>query len=345
MSGVILVPRPPGHLGEALVRGCAPPAARSAASICSRRRTPQRRRDDRRSGRSSSAAWTVVAVLHAATLHRPHVATRSRQAFVDTSITGTLNLLESAVRGACAVHLHQHDERVRRRARAAAGAPSAWITEAVVPVPKNIYGATKVAAEDLCALAHRNQGLACLHPAALAVLPGDRRRSDRRPPRTRNETSRPTSTSTGASTSRNVVDAHLCALERADALGFGRYIISATTPLRPAAWPSAARRPPAIVRRRVPGWEAAYGGSAGAWRPRSIGSTTTRAREALGWRPRRLRRRGRARAQPAGGEIPQPARARDRRQGYHPDARGEPPAAPAAGGIAAPIRDIRDPCA
>src|SRR5438046_2360354 len=36
------------------------------------------------------------AVLHAATLHKPHVATHPRQAFVDTNVTGTLTLLEAA---------------------------------------------------------------------------------------------------------------------------------------------------------------------------------------------------------------------------------------------------------
>jgi nucleoside-diphosphate-sugar epimerase len=39
----------------------------------------------------------VEAVFHAATLHKPHIATHSRQDFVDTNITGTLNLLEKAV--------------------------------------------------------------------------------------------------------------------------------------------------------------------------------------------------------------------------------------------------------
>ncbi|KAG7144292.1 hypothetical protein HYQ46_006968 [Verticillium longisporum] len=34
------------------------------------------------------------------------------------------------------------------------GSPAAWIDEAVVPIPKNIYGVTKVAAEDLCRLVH-----------------------------------------------------------------------------------------------------------------------------------------------------------------------------------------------
>ena len=38
------------------------------------------------------------AVIHAATLHKPHVGTHSRQAFIDVNISGTLNLLEAAVR-------------------------------------------------------------------------------------------------------------------------------------------------------------------------------------------------------------------------------------------------------
>ncbi|MED5815402.1 NAD-dependent epimerase/dehydratase family protein [Mycolicibacterium sp. 050232] len=37
--------------------------------------------------------------------------------------------------------------------------PAAWIDESVSPVPKNMYGVTKAAAEDLCQLAHRNHGL------------------------------------------------------------------------------------------------------------------------------------------------------------------------------------------
>lgn len=37
------------------------------------------------------------AIVHTATLHKPHVGTHSRQDFVDTNISGTLNLLEEAV--------------------------------------------------------------------------------------------------------------------------------------------------------------------------------------------------------------------------------------------------------
>jgi hypothetical protein len=36
------------------------------------------------------------------------------------------------------------------------------VTEDVAPVPKNIDGVTKAAAEDLYQLFHRNSGLACL---------------------------------------------------------------------------------------------------------------------------------------------------------------------------------------
>src|SRR4051812_31377288 len=39
----------------------------------------------------------VDAVLHAATLHKPHVGSHTRGDFVETNITGTLTLLEEAV--------------------------------------------------------------------------------------------------------------------------------------------------------------------------------------------------------------------------------------------------------
>ena len=38
----------------------------------------------------------IDAVIHTATLHKPHVASHARQDFVDINITGTLNLLEEA---------------------------------------------------------------------------------------------------------------------------------------------------------------------------------------------------------------------------------------------------------
>src|SRR6185436_4463024 len=105
----------------------------------------------------------VDAVLHTATLHKPHVATHSRQDFIDTNISGTHNLLDAAVaNGARAFVFTSTTSAFGDALQPAAGEPAVWITEDVMPVAKNIYGATKLAAEDLCRLAWRNQRLPCL---------------------------------------------------------------------------------------------------------------------------------------------------------------------------------------
>jgi UDP-glucose 4-epimerase len=57
----------------------------------------------------------VRAVLHAATLHKPHIATHRRWDFIDTNVTGTLNVLRKpSMPGVEGRRLHEHDQRVRR---------------------------------------------------------------------------------------------------------------------------------------------------------------------------------------------------------------------------------------
>src|SRR5204862_597867 len=105
----------------------------------------------------------VEAVLHAATLHKPHVATHGRQDFVDTNVTGTLNLLEEALRARVRAFVYTSTTSAFGRAlMPPPGAPAAWITEDVRSVPRNVYGVTKTAAEDLCELVHRDSDLPCL---------------------------------------------------------------------------------------------------------------------------------------------------------------------------------------
>jgi nucleoside-diphosphate-sugar epimerase len=103
------------------------------------------------------------AVVHAATLHKPQVATHTKQQFVDANVTGTLTLLEDAVAASIGRFVFTSTTSAFGRALSPPpGAPAAWITEDLAPVPRNIYGVTKTAAEDLCQLVSRDHGLPCV---------------------------------------------------------------------------------------------------------------------------------------------------------------------------------------
>ncbi len=79
----------------------------------------------------------VDAVIHAATLHKPHVATHSNQDFVETNITGTLVLLEAALAVGVRAFIYTSTTSAFGAALVPApGEPAAWITEDVAPVPK-----------------------------------------------------------------------------------------------------------------------------------------------------------------------------------------------------------------
>lgn len=159
----ILVTGSSGHLGEALVRtlqGTTHEAAgldRTASPFTGSVGTITDRDFVRR------CMQGVDAVIHAATRHKPHVATHARQDFVDTNITGTLNLLEEAASaGVWSFIFTSTTSAFGRALTPPPGAPAAWVTEDVRPVSKNIYGVTKMVAEDLCELFHRLHRLPCL---------------------------------------------------------------------------------------------------------------------------------------------------------------------------------------
>jgi nucleoside-diphosphate-sugar epimerase len=319
MSGITLVTGSAGHLGEALVR-----VLRAAGR-------PARGVDLLASpctgvvGSITDPAVVercmdgVVDVVHAATLHKPHVATHSRQQFVDTNLTGTLTLLEAAVRVRVRCFVFTSTTSAFGDALTPpAGAPAAWITEDVAPVPKNIYGATKVAAEDLCQLAHRNQGLACV------ILRTSRFFPDADDDPTQRAAHSDANHKVNEFLNRrhdleDTVSAHLCAIDRAPALGFGRYIISATTPLHRDDAALLRRDAPAAVSRRVPGWEAIYA-QLGWQMPSSIDRVydSSRARADLGWQPRHDFASALARARDTG-DYRSPLAREIGIKGYHPD--------------------------
>jgi UDP-glucose 4-epimerase len=319
MSGIILVTGSAGHLGEALIR-----TLRAAGR-------PVRGVDILASpctdvvGTITDPAVVercldgVVDVVHAATLHKPHVGTHSRQQFVDTNITGTLHLLEAAARARVRSFVYTSTTSAFGDALTPpAGAPAAWITEDVAPVPKNIYGTTKVAAEDLCQLAHRNQGLACLILRTSRFFPDADDDPDKRAAHA-DANHKVNEFLHRRLDVEDVVSAHLCAIDRAPALGFGRYIVSATTPLRPDDAELLRRDAPAAVSRRVPGWEAAYAQLGWQMAP-SIDRVydNRRARTELGWQPRHDFAGVLARARDTGDYRSPLARAIGVK-GYHPD--------------------------
>ena len=275
-----------GHLGEALVRTLrargdevvglditVSPHTDVVASVT-----------DRDAVRRAMAGVEVV--LHSATLHNPHVGTHSRQDFVDTNISGPLNLLEEAVTAGVRAFVYTSTTSVFGDALTPApGAPAAWITEDVAPQPKNIYGVTKAAAEDLCQLFARNRKLPAIVLRTSRFFPEEDDSADAR------------AAFDDANLKANeflfrrvaiedVVSAHLAAAERAAGIGFGKYIVSAPTPFTRDDLRALRTDPAAIVRHHVPEHEAEY--ARRGWSlPSDIGRVyvSAKAQRELGWTP------------------------------------------------------------
>jgi nucleoside-diphosphate-sugar epimerase len=283
----ILVTGSSGHLGEALVRTLrgrgdeivsidilSSEFTSEVGSIVDRPQVARSMQD-------------VEAVIHSATLHKPHVGTHERQHFIDTNITGTLNLLEEAVLAGVKTFVYTSTTSAFGSALTPPlDKPAAWITEEVRPVPRNIYGVTKTAAEDLCELFHRKSGLACLILRTSRFFPEE---DDRKETRTAYD---------DANVKANeflyrrvdiedVVSAHLCALERAEKIGFGRFIISATTPFTQSDLPELRSNAPAVLKRLFPDYEAEYARRGWKMFP-GIDRVYVngRARKELGWQPK-----------------------------------------------------------
>jgi len=230
----------------------------------------------------------VTEVLHPATLHKPHVGSHERQAFVDTNVTGTLTLLEESVAAGVAGFVFTSTTSAFGRALTpgAAGAPATWLTEDVVPVPRNVYGVTKTAAENLCELVHRDHRLPVVVLRTSRFFPEADDRDEVR------EAYEDANIKANEFLYRrvdlaDVVDAHLLALTRAPELGFGRFIVSATTPFTSADLGALHGSAGDVVARLFPDQPAEY--ARRGWRMFDEVDrvyVNDRARSALGWRPR-----------------------------------------------------------
>lgn len=267
----------------------------------------------------------VTTVMHAATLHKPHVATHSRQDFVDVNITGTLNLLEEAAAAGVKAFVYTSTTSVFGDALVPPpGEPAAWITEDVTAVPKNIYGVTKAAAEDLCQLFARNHSLRTIVLRTSRFFPEE---DDNRAVR---EVYADANIKTNEFLYRrvdieDVVSAHLLAAQSAPTAGFAKYIISATTPFARHDAADLRDHAPQVVRRYVPDYEAGFARRGWTMTP-SIDRVyvNDRARAELGWQPRHDFRALIARLR-AGEDIRSPLAREIGSKGYHDRVFGEGP--------------------
>jgi nucleoside-diphosphate-sugar epimerase len=267
----------------------------------------------------------VQAVFHAATLHKPHIATHRRQDFSETNITGTLNLLEEAVAAGVRSFVYTSTTSVFGDALVPPiGAPAAWVTEEVTPIPKNIYGVTKTAAEDLCHMFSRKEGLPCIVLRISRFFPEE---DDDRAVR---EAYADDNIKANEYLYRRVdledaVSACLLAAKHAPEIGFGRYIVSATTPFVPADLADLRVDAAIAVRRCFPTFEVEYARRGWKMFPRiDRVYVNERARYELGWQPRydfkfliaRLR---------AGEDIKSPLARMVGSKGYHAETFSEGP--------------------
>ena len=228
----------------------------------------------------------VEAVVHAATLHKPHVGASSREEFVATNVSGTLILLEEAVVAGVERFVFTSSTSAFGRALVPPpGAPAAWITEDVADVPRNVYGVTKGAAEDLCELVHRDHGLAVVILRTSRFFPEGDDREDVRTAYT-GDNAKVNELLYRRVDLEDAVRAHLLALERAPEIGFGRYIISATTPFSREDLAELRTDAPAVVKRLFPNYEAVYAELGWSMFPEiERVYVNDRARSQLGWSP------------------------------------------------------------
>ena len=237
----------------------------------------------------ATAMKNVTGVLHTAALHKPHVVAHQRQDFVDTNITGTLNLLEAAVEqqtvGAF-IFTSTTSTFGATFQSATPDRPAVWIDETTITKPNmNIYGITKTTAEDLCHLFWKLHKLPCVVLKVSRFFPDE------------DDTAEISNFFTSCNAKVNellfrradiydVATAHLQALDRAPAIGCDKFIISGNCPFRKTDLVSLQRDAAIVVKNYFPEYESIY--QRRGWKMFSSIDRVyrnDRAREKLGWTP------------------------------------------------------------
>ena len=149
------------------------------------------------------------------------------------NVTGTLNLLEAASDrpGTRFVFTSTTSLMISQAIRDEQSDAAVWLDEDYAPIePRNIYGATKLAAEALCRQHHIARGLTVIILRTSRFFPedDDTHRTLSGPNMKANEFLN------RRATVEDMARAHLTAMEKADDIGFGLYLVSAPTPFAPS---------------------------------------------------------------------------------------------------------------
>ena len=231
----------------------------------------------------------IEAVIHAGALHKPDIERYPKQAFIDVNLTGTLNLLEAASASGCSSFVFTSTTSLMisaaiHAARAGGATEAAWLDESFGPLePRNIYGVTKRAAEQLCSLHHQEHGLPVVVLRTGRFFPEE---DD-----TYRDVSGPNSKANEflgrRLTVEDAAEAHVAALNKAPQIGFGLYLVAAPTPFAREDAAELMHEAPAVISRYFP--DAAERYARAGWRlPQVIDRVydPSRAERELGFRCR-----------------------------------------------------------
>lgn len=196
----------------------------------------------------------IEAVIHGGALHKPDIVRYPKQAFIDVNVAGTLNLLEAAAAAGndrfvfTSTTSLMISEKIRA-GKAGGAEEAAWLTEEFGPLePRNVYGVTKRAAEQLCGLVHREHALPTVILRTSRFFPED---DD-----THSDPSGPNIKANEFLNRRLTVEdcaeAHVTALAKAPEIGFGTFIVSAPPPFAREEAAELIHDAPAVIARHFP---------------------------------------------------------------------------------------------
>jgi nucleoside-diphosphate-sugar epimerase len=186
----------------------------------------------------------VEGVIHIASLHARHLDHFSKQAFIDTNLSGLLTLLEGCANAKIRRLVYTSTTSVYGFAMVPTDR-AVWVNEALTPRPRDIYDITKLAAEELCRNFALEEGLStiCLRtsrffpePPHLTALYRLYRGVD----------------------VRDVAAAHILALLATQPLQFDLFNVSASHPYQPDELVALLSNPMEVLTRYYPGLEQTF---------------------------------------------------------------------------------------